>query len=268
MVECSQEKHSPTLDSSIVSLSDSAIKCNGQDISRKGGKNKSLMIVLPADLSFRKGTEGDFGYLEKMNSQHPELVIEVTGGKLRFVGKYVDTRAAFLAIDLQPTKKQSVCHDFNTRVLAFDAPSFDQENCAGSETKENEEVNVSADTTKESMSEESAWTKHFGCSAVAQPHSIKYTAAQRSRFSITTTSGVARSSQASDEVDAHETINSSNNHRRRKRTVMNSDKPKPPTRQVRKRSRVSYVESESEHSQDDSDDECAVVESDESSWSN
>jgi hypothetical protein len=53
------------------------IKCSGQDITRRGGKLKNgVMIVLPLDISIAKGSEGVFGYLENMDSNRPELVLE------------------------------------------------------------------------------------------------------------------------------------------------------------------------------------------------
>ena len=51
------------------------IKSNGQDISRKG-KSKNLMVILPSDFAFQKGTEGILGYFVKLESSNPELVIE------------------------------------------------------------------------------------------------------------------------------------------------------------------------------------------------
>lgn len=51
------------------------VKSNGQDISRKG-KSKNLMVILPSDFAFLKGTEGILGYFVKLESSAPELVIE------------------------------------------------------------------------------------------------------------------------------------------------------------------------------------------------
>jgi tRNA pseudouridine-54 N-methylase len=51
------------------------LKSHGQDISRRG-KSKNLMIILPSHFAFQKGTEGNIGYFEKLESSTPELVIE------------------------------------------------------------------------------------------------------------------------------------------------------------------------------------------------
>ena len=151
--------------------SDSIAKCNGQDISRRGGRSKSLMILLPAELSFLKNTDGDFAYLENSNSPNPELVVELEGGSLRYKGKFMETQAAFLTIDIQPNKTQSVCNDLTTRVLAFETPKF--------------EVGNSIEMSKNvpDMSNDDCWRQHFGCSSAAQPQLVKCTSSQRRRLS-------------------------------------------------------------------------------------
>lgn len=186
--------------------SDAILKCNGQDISRKGGKSKSLMIVLPAELSFLKNSDGDFAYLENLNSAQPELVIEVEGGALRFKGKFVETRSAFLSIDLQPTKKQSVCNDLTTRILVFDPPIYSTATVAavakigeGTPTETGESGPHLA-TTKDGE-EVGSWLQHFGCSVAAQPRLVKCSASQRSRLSTTVSgSSLSQPSQRSTSV--------------------------------------------------------------------
>ena len=52
--------------------------CNGQDLLRKKkakGRNR-VMVVLPAQLAFQHGTEGQIGTLEKADTENPEFVIE------------------------------------------------------------------------------------------------------------------------------------------------------------------------------------------------
>ena len=53
------------------------INCNGQDLSRRKSKGKGrIMVVLPAQLAFQKGTEGQIGILEKTDTDKPELVVD------------------------------------------------------------------------------------------------------------------------------------------------------------------------------------------------
>lgn len=55
------------------------IKCNGQDISRKKTKGKNrIMVILPAQLALKSGTEGQIGVLEKADTNAPEFVVETT----------------------------------------------------------------------------------------------------------------------------------------------------------------------------------------------
>jgi hypothetical protein len=115
------------------------IKSNGQDISRKG-KSKNLMVLFPSEFAFQKGTEGILGYLVKLESPHPELVIETEivsdcgnqsfpgdhfQGNLRYRGRYINTSSQYLSIVLQPRKCHSLCQDITSRVLIFDEVSGD-----------------------------------------------------------------------------------------------------------------------------------------------
>lgn len=53
------------------------VKCNGQDISRKKTKGKNrIMVILPAQIALKRGTEGQFAMLEKADTDKPDLVIE------------------------------------------------------------------------------------------------------------------------------------------------------------------------------------------------
>ena len=56
------------------------LKCDGQDITHKGGKGrdkrKRIMVILPSQLALKKGAEGQLGYLDNANTDHPSLIIE------------------------------------------------------------------------------------------------------------------------------------------------------------------------------------------------
>jgi hypothetical protein len=53
------------------------LKCNGQDISRKKSKGKGrIMVILPAQIALKHGTEGQIGILEKADTDKPEFVVE------------------------------------------------------------------------------------------------------------------------------------------------------------------------------------------------
>lgn len=255
-----------------ITPSDSIIKCNGQDISRKGGKSKPLMVVLPADLSFKKNAEGDFAYIENLNSAQPNLVMEVEGGILRFAGKFVDTRAAFLSIEIHPSKKQSVCNDLTSRILVFDPPTYttiDESECA---TEMHEKTPLSPDPPSEEH-----WLKHFGCSAAAQPQTVKSSALQRSRLSSISSVLSQQSAKENRKRSMPEGRKRSKEEEKVKSdSLVKSDKgasevplrrgygydseenmsklDNGPSRQgARKKKRVSYVES-SEGSEDEDDD--------------
>jgi hypothetical protein len=211
--ETQQDEEGETIENLSLFPSDSILKCNGQDISRKGGKAKSLMIVLPADLSFMKNTDGDFAYLENLNSSQPQLVVDVEGGVLRFKGKFVETRSAFLSIDIQPTKKQSICNDLTTRVLIFEAPSFNGTPCgeevvapaaaaAAAAAAASGALETGRDAPLppppvEKETDESLWLQHFGCSAEAQPRAVKSSASQRCRLSVSSSTTFSASQSQS-----------------------------------------------------------------------
>ena len=71
-----------TLPSIYLTMRSNAIhpalaKCNGQDISRKKTKGKNrIMVILPAQIALKRGTEGQFAMLEKADTDKPDLVIE------------------------------------------------------------------------------------------------------------------------------------------------------------------------------------------------
>jgi hypothetical protein len=272
----------------VLSLSDAVSKCNGQDISRKGGKAKSLMIVLPTDMSFLKNTDGDFAYLENLNSTQPELVVEVTGGELRFLGKFVETCSAYMSIDIQPTKKQSVCNDPTTRILVFDPPTF--KSTANSDSSKGYDVSTDSapPATPGKKDDVANWLQHFGCSALSQPRLVKYSSSQRSRLSTTSSISqrstvVKKTNKSLTSVEANEeeiesigndpdseeggdenggTVKSS-----RKRVVAPRSKNRkedyvPTTRKgTRKRTRVSYADSDESEEVEESENG-----SEESSW--
>ena len=56
------------------------LKCDGQDITHKGGKGrdkrKRIMMILPSQIALKKGAEGQLGYLDNANTEHPILVVE------------------------------------------------------------------------------------------------------------------------------------------------------------------------------------------------
>ena len=55
------------------------LKCDGQDITHKGkgrDKRKRIMMVLPSQIALKKGAEGQLGYLDNANTEHPILVVE------------------------------------------------------------------------------------------------------------------------------------------------------------------------------------------------
>ena len=99
-------------------------RCNGQDITRKGGKGKNrIMMVLPTQIAVVQGTEGTLGSIEKINTNNPELLVPTNDGKLLFRGHFVETTdSCFLGIDLMPKKMQSICTDVISRILVFDEP--------------------------------------------------------------------------------------------------------------------------------------------------
>ncbi len=58
-----------------LSLGESLVKSNGQDISRRG-KSKNVMVIMPTDFAFQRGTEGTIIYFERLDTQQPVLVID------------------------------------------------------------------------------------------------------------------------------------------------------------------------------------------------
>lgn len=272
---------SVSADGECLCLSNSLLKCNGQDISRKGGKSKPLMIVLPADFSFIKSCDGDFAYLEHLNSAQPELTVETEGATLKFKGKFIETCSAFMSIDMQPTKKQSVCNDLTTRILVFETATIaspgirdSASSCDAVTAVEDARddgkghCSISPARTKD-IDNEPTWLQHFGCSALSHPQQVKWTASQRNRSSVT---GLASQSIAAEELtssslkdasilsDSEELeadkegsrkgcrIPSSRNHA----PQSGRDKSSTLRQGSRKRSRVSYVESSGSESDDDS----------------
>ena len=166
-------------------------RCNGQDITRRGGKGKSrIMLVLPTQLAFLKGTEGTVGRIEKINTESPEFVVSTSDGMLVFKGRFEESNSlCYLGIDLMPKKMQSVCTDVVTRVLVFDTPTLvmDKENCgmsppvpisrgASVQSAVSEDVLLTQDTTIASQedggqkNQEESWQIYHGCSALARQH--------------------------------------------------------------------------------------------------
>lgn len=114
------------LESDVLHPSATLRKCNGQDITRRGGKGKGrIMLVMPAQFAFLKGTEGSLGKIDKINTESPEFVVPTTEGDLVFKGRFVESASlSYLGIELFPRKMQSVCTDVIARALVFDNPAL------------------------------------------------------------------------------------------------------------------------------------------------
>jgi hypothetical protein len=55
------------------------IRCNGQDITKKGGKPRNrIMVIMPSQFAFPPKLQTDLtlGNMHKLNTESPELVIE------------------------------------------------------------------------------------------------------------------------------------------------------------------------------------------------
>mmetsp|Transcript_1647 Transcript_1647/g.2608 ORF Transcript_1647/g.2608 Transcript_1647/m.2608 type:complete len:414 (+) Transcript_1647:1-1242(+) len=176
----------PSSEHSLV-LSDALLKCNGQDISRRG-KSKNVMIILPAEFSFLKGAEGSFGYIDNYNTSAPELVLDTEKGEIRFQGRFQEMSTLFMAIDLQPRKNQSLCLDITSRALVFDmgykiVPFSTSVRSLDADLNGGAEDNVASESRQ--------WLTSFGCSSMSHPEAVRVTGSMMSRTA--TASSVASS---------------------------------------------------------------------------
>jgi hypothetical protein len=165
-------------------------KCDGQDITRKGGKGKSrIMLVLPAQFAFLKGAEGTLGRIDKINTSSPEFIVPTSEGDLVFTGRFVEAEnLCYLGIDLLPRRMQSVCIDVVTRALVFAPPvlrpgSGDTVTGAGSEqlargasvrsTATDDMLTQDTSAISQASGEEAlaptSWQWVHGCSAQGRP---------------------------------------------------------------------------------------------------
>lgn len=128
------------------------LRCNGQDVTRKGSKNKRIMVILPAQLSLLKGIEAELAYLDNSLEDCPELVVETSEGATRFKGKFVMLENHIFAIECLPKQAQSVCTDVFDRALVFE-----------------EGEQTGGGGRAELQQQQGDWLFHFGCSSKADP---------------------------------------------------------------------------------------------------
>ena len=92
-----------------------------ENITKKHGKNKQL-VVLPGvfQLQSRDG-ESDLriGKISKLDTPTPEMVLELSTGRVKLVGSILYPHAAFLTLQTNPKQAAVVCDSLYESIIFF-----------------------------------------------------------------------------------------------------------------------------------------------------